>query len=165
MIDINECCNDFDYTMSRYEVLKYSGCLRRIIVRLIVIIALIACVICVKTMDNIILQIMIMTILLSIVLPFIIMFVSDLILMFKILRKKYKIITKKVLSLTSKRPFDEFSAYNKVIVFDRFRLSVEEQFADGLSIGDLITMVFADGIVYPIITIKRELVNEMETAI
>lgn len=142
--------------MSRYDVLKYSGCLRRLLTTLIVIalsffgIYVSTQYISIKIFQMIVGAFSSATFFLSLTIIF-----QDVALFFKILCKKYKIETKKLQGIESKRPFDTFNPADKILVFSSYRIRVEQQFAHDLSIGTPITLVFANKKQYPIIMIKR----------
>ena len=143
--------------MSRYEVLKYSGCLRRTLIRLLIVLISTVGMIMAKTIEEDLIRTTCFLISASFLVAFTLIIISDLLLLFKIVTKKYEIVTKEVKAFAKRRPFDTFDNHYKAIVFKDFQLVVEQQFADGIKMGDLITMVFANGIKYPIVVIKRDL--------
>ena len=146
--------------MSKFEILKYSGCLRRLLLTIFVICASAFGIFALRFINPEFLKMVIGIISSASFFTSAVIVFKDFSLLFKILFGKYTIEHKRLKGFESRRPFDTIDSHQKILVFSNKRITVEEAFAKNMKIGDLITLVFANKIQYPIIIVKREVCDD-----
>lgn len=141
--------------LQKKTVLKLAGCLKSTIISSIILVCAIIGIIFIINSD--IRSFVRYAILISAEIVFItalILFIKNMGLCIKVKNDRYTTKQRILRSIDSKRIFDH-NKDGKVLAFDDVRITVDEKKAKEFAVGDKITLVFINGIKYPIVITKE----------
>ena len=149
-------------SVSKPEILKRSGCLNQFITTVaICVLAALAATLCKKLLnESAIVNIVLVTLGVAIGCSSI-SAIGHLLMITMILVGKYKVVIKKVLSISYRNQYaDRTPSSEKRLEFLNFKLTVSSIKAAEFKIGDSAVMVFIDGIKYPIVIENTKVFQE-----